>query len=151
MSLPHRIAAGAVVIDDNRILLVRYRREDGSTFLVTPGGALEEHENIADAAVRECLEETGVRVTPRKVIGIEDLIFKAFKCCKIWMLCDLVSGEPHPTDGAAREGIIESGWFHRDRLRHETLFPPFLTTTDWSAFAADDWQVLCLPSRVTGI
>ena len=62
MSLPHRIAAGAIVVRDDMVLLLRYRDPGGGTYLVAPGGGVLEHESVADAAVRETFEETGVRV-----------------------------------------------------------------------------------------
>lgn len=55
MSLPHRIAAGAIVLKEEAIVLVRYRNEDGTSYLVAPGGAAQERESVADAAVREVL------------------------------------------------------------------------------------------------
>ena len=64
MSLSHLIAAGAIVVRDDTILLVRFRDPRGGTYLVGPGGGVVEHESVADAAVRETLEETGVWVAP---------------------------------------------------------------------------------------
>ena len=58
---PHRIAAGGIVIRDDTILLVRYGTGPGS-YLVGPGGAVEETENIEQAVVRETMEETGITV-----------------------------------------------------------------------------------------
>ena len=45
MSKPHRIAAGGLIFRDDAILLVRYPDGHGGTYLVGPGGALQEHEN----------------------------------------------------------------------------------------------------------
>jgi 8-oxo-dGTP pyrophosphatase MutT (NUDIX family) len=44
-----------------------------------------EHESVADAAVRETLEETGVRVVPGPVLLIEDILATRFKMCKVWL------------------------------------------------------------------
>ena len=64
--MPRRGARVLVIDDLGRVLLVR--GEDpgrpGSRYWFTVGGGLEPGEREADAAVRELLEETGLRVTP---------------------------------------------------------------------------------------
>jgi 8-oxo-dGTP diphosphatase len=58
---------GVVRDDEGRLLLVRQR--DGGTWS-TPGGAIEPDEIPADAVVREVWEETGLLVTPVRVVGV---------------------------------------------------------------------------------
>ena len=59
----HYIGAGGVVINsDNEILVVREKRGGvGSGSFKLPGGHLHEEEHLADAVVREVLEETGIQ------------------------------------------------------------------------------------------
>jgi ADP-ribose pyrophosphatase YjhB (NUDIX family) len=147
MAREHRIAAGGIVLREGTLLLVRYRDSDGSTYLVGPGGALEDGENAVDAIVREVREETGVTVRPHKVVAIEDLESARRKMCKIWILCEHVSGEVQGTDGALKEGIVGAGWFTKREVAGETVYPPFLTSHEWESFLAGDWPVLCLPSK----
>lgn len=45
------------------------RRRDGIPRWVFPGGSIEDGETPAEAAVRECVEETGLHVTAGEVIG----------------------------------------------------------------------------------
>jgi 8-oxo-dGTP pyrophosphatase MutT (NUDIX family) len=53
--------------DQNRLLLGR----DAETGLWTlPGGAIDPKEHPADAAVRECFEETGLLTRPQQLIGV---------------------------------------------------------------------------------
>jgi 8-oxo-dGTP pyrophosphatase MutT (NUDIX family) len=61
-------AASISVFDDqNRLLMGR----DAETGLWTlPGGAIDPNEPPADAGVRECFEETGLLVHPRRLIGV---------------------------------------------------------------------------------
>ena len=147
MSLPHRITAGGIIIREGTILLVRYQSPTGGSYLVAPGGASLDTEGICETAVREVLEETGVHVRPVKPLCIEDLTCREFKMCKIWLLCDYVSGEVARTEGARVEGIVEAGWYRREQLRSEIVYPSPLQEHDWRSFARDDWQVLCLPLR----
>ncbi|SRR6266704_1975788 len=61
------VYAKVVVIDAGRILLVQ--REDFKTWGL-PGGHVEDGESVAQAAVREVLEETGFEVELTRLVGI---------------------------------------------------------------------------------
>jgi len=144
MTRRHRIAAGGIVIKDDKLLFVRYHDQ----ILVSPGGKLEDDENIILAVMREVKEETNLSVEPLKVLAIEDLITSKFKMMKVWMLCNYVSGEIHNTPASEKEGIIEAGWFTKNQLLHEVVFPSFLISNDWNDFQSEKWQVLCMPTRI---
>ena len=85
MNRAHRIAAGGLIFRDDAVLLVRYRDVNEGTYLVGPGGKLREDENVFQAIVRETMEETNVRVLPKRVVIIEDLICTSFKMIKVWI------------------------------------------------------------------
>ena len=62
----HYIGIGGIVINKKNELLVvseRYRQSGRGPSYKLPGGALQSGEHLADAAVREVFEETGVRTT----------------------------------------------------------------------------------------
>jgi 8-oxo-dGTP diphosphatase len=147
MPLAHRIAAGAIVLHQGKILLVRYMEADGGSYLVAPGGAVEEAESLSDAAVRETQEETGLTVAARKPLAVEDLLCNRFRMCKTWFLCDVVAGQVHDTDGARQEGITQAGWFSKDDLRLERVFPSIIEEHDWASFASPQWTVQWMEIR----
>jgi 8-oxo-dGTP diphosphatase len=147
--LPHRIAAGAVIVHQGKILLVRYLDGVGGSYLVSPGGGVEENESLAEATVRETLEETGVTVTVRRLLAIEDLICSRFRMCKFWFLGAYVSGEARPTEEAAREGITQAAWFSRDELAHVTVYPSIICANDWASFESPGWIVEVMEPRRT--
>jgi 8-oxo-dGTP diphosphatase len=84
--------AGIVFNGSGQILVVK-RRDSGRW--EPPGGVLELDETLEDAAKREILEETGVRVSvghltgvyKNMALGVVALVFK----------CRAVSGHPIPT------------------------------------------------------
>jgi len=61
-------AVTVMVFDDERRLLVALDRHSG--LWMTIGGAIEPDETPADAAVRECWEETGLIITPTKLLAV---------------------------------------------------------------------------------
>jgi 8-oxo-dGTP pyrophosphatase MutT (NUDIX family) len=147
MSKVHRIAAGGLIFRNDAVLLVRYRNDNGGTYLVAPGGELEEDENVVQAIIRETMEETNIRVQPKRVVLIEDLICASFKMIKVWLVCDVVAGEISQTKGAEMEGIIEAAWYEKAQLAGEVVFPPPLIQHNWDQLRSENWQVECLPTR----
>lgn len=61
------ITVNVAVILDNQILLSK--RDDIETWCM-PGGALEDGESVAEAAIRETREETGLDVELKSLVGI---------------------------------------------------------------------------------
>jgi 8-oxo-dGTP pyrophosphatase MutT (NUDIX family) len=61
-------AASISVFDDQGRVLLGRDAEVG--FWTLPGGAIDPNEHPADAAVRECFEETGLLVKPEGLIGV---------------------------------------------------------------------------------
>ncbi len=150
MKLPHRIAAGGFVFSDKGVLLVRYPDGVNGSYLVAPGGGLEKNENVEQAISREVFEETGLEVQPEAVVMIEDLIGSRFKMIKIWMTCVITGGSVSKTQGALAEGIVEVGWFSREQLKTETVFPSILLERDWDIIQNIDVRVEIAPSRQVG-
>lgn len=60
-------AAEAAVVQDGKILLIRRADIGGWAF---PGGFVDPAESVADAAIREAREETGVEVEIVRLLGV---------------------------------------------------------------------------------
>ena len=63
-----RPSVSAVIFDRRGRLLLQQRSDGGQWGL--PGGSVEIGESLATAVVREVREETGLTVTPRRLIGV---------------------------------------------------------------------------------
>jgi 8-oxo-dGTP pyrophosphatase MutT (NUDIX family) len=60
-------SVSVMLFDGARLMLAQHR---DTRLWVTIGGAVEPDETPADAAVRECWEETGLLVEPTEVLGV---------------------------------------------------------------------------------
>lgn len=69
------IGVGAVIVEDDRVLLVRRATEPLKGEWSIPGGMLELGEKLKDGVKREVLEETGLTVEPGEVLEVFDSIF----------------------------------------------------------------------------
>ncbi|MCH0541182.1 NUDIX domain-containing protein [Streptomyces sp. MUM 203J] len=66
-----RVAAYAVVVRGDEILLARSPTADGGREWVLPGGGMEHGEDPLETAVREVEEETGYRAEMTTLLGVD--------------------------------------------------------------------------------
>jgi hypothetical protein len=147
-----RISAGAIVVRDGRILLVRHKEENGHDFLVMPGGGAIEGEDAATAAVRETREEAGVECRAIRLAYIEEMHIMGHRECKLWFFCEDIGGTPSSDrHEATREHIVSAGFYSRADLAGRTVYPPIINTDEfWNQLAAGFPQTTYLGLRETG-
>ncbi len=111
------VGVGAIIIADNRILLVKRAHPPLQAEWSIPGGVLEVGELVREAAVREAREETGLIVQPQELLGVYDRVLRnpeqrvQYHYVLIDFLCRPVAGELLAADDAA-----EVRWFTREEL-----------------------------------
>ncbi|OGO27656.1 MAG: hypothetical protein A2W33_06335 [Chloroflexi bacterium RBG_16_52_11] len=67
-----KVAAAVFVEQDKKVLLVRRSMEPQRGYWSLPAGFIDAGEDPMDAAIRECLEETGLEVS---VVALLDIIY----------------------------------------------------------------------------
>jgi 8-oxo-dGTP diphosphatase len=90
------IGVAVIVIKDHRVLLGKRKKAHGADTWAFPGGHLEFNESIEDCAVREVLEETGVRIKNLRCGPYTNDIFKAEgkHYVTLFVIADYESGQP---------------------------------------------------------
>ncbi len=84
--MKHRISAGAIVIHEQKILLVNHKKDGHYDFWVAPGGGVKGTETTEQTAIREVKEETGLDISVLKLAYIEELFNSEVRLCKFWYL-----------------------------------------------------------------
>jgi 8-oxo-dGTP diphosphatase len=125
MELP-RIRVGVVVVDGDRLLLVRHQKK-GNTYWLLPGGGLDYGETFEDCAKREILEETGLEIEVKRFLYLSEGIApdKARHIVQIFVLGERTGGELQTCD---EEVIAEVAWVPFNELKSLTLYPTIAET-----------------------
>jgi ADP-ribose pyrophosphatase YjhB (NUDIX family) len=107
MSQAPKLAALAVVIRADHVLLVQRKNEPDAGLWGFPGGHVELGETALAAAARELHEETGVTAHPLRYLKNIDVITTGtdgavrFHFLLAAVLCDYVVGDPVANDDAS--------------------------------------------------
>lgn len=111
------IGVGAIIIEGDRVVLVKRSHPPLQDEWSIPGGVLEIGELVREAAVREAREETGLTVEPLELLGVYDRVLRnaekrvQYHYVLVDFLCRRVAG-----DLSAASDAAEVRWFQREEL-----------------------------------
>jgi ADP-ribose pyrophosphatase YjhB (NUDIX family) len=102
-----KVGAGVLAEKDGKVLLVRRGVAPAMGTWCLPSGFVEQDEDPAEAAIRECLEETGLEVRVTELLEVTQygndqrgsgiiILYRA----------QVVGGEPRPGDDASQVGLF---------------------------------------------
>ena len=110
-----RVAIGAIVFKDGKVLLVRRGKPPAEDLWAIPGGRVEIGETLQEATEREILEETGITIRALDpaftfdVIDRDDEGRTRFHYVIIDLTAEYISGEPRAGDDASAARWVSSG------------------------------------------
>ena len=122
-----RVAVGAFVFKDDKILLVRRAKAPSEDLWAIPGGKVKVGESLKKAAEREIKEETGITIRARDPVFTFDHIETdgnnriRFHYVIVDLSADYVSGQPRPGDDAREARWISSAQLKRLNVSKKTL------------------------------
>lgn len=122
-----RVAVGAVVFKENRVLLVQRGKPPAAGQWCIPGGSVKLGETLQMAAEREIMEETGIAVRAREPVFHFETIEKdetgriRFHYVIIDLAAEYVSGEIIAGDDARDARWVSSGELNELAVNSVTL------------------------------
>lgn len=111
------VGVGSIIIEGERVVLVKRAHPPIQGQWSIPGGVLEVGEMVREAAIREAREETGLIVEPGELLGVYDRILRddqkrvQYHYVLVDFLCRPVGGQLQASTDAA-----EVRWFTREEL-----------------------------------
>ena len=134
----HRIRAAAIVVDQDKLLMVRHETpEKGKTFWIPPGGGVEGEESIFDCAKREVMEETGVDVDLDRVVYVRQWVDTEldYHNVEFFILANGSRGMPapgsDPGDSPFTLMITDAKFVSREEMQDINVHPDMLRDEFW--------------------
>ncbi|MGM0845319.1 MAG: NUDIX domain-containing protein [Bacillota bacterium] len=128
MSYPIRVRAGALIIQDNKVLLAKFEDENGVHFNL-PSGGVEKGESTSEAAIREAREEAGVDVMVNNLAFIYEYaphqsqyIYGNTPNLSLFFDCR-IAGRNTPAPDSPDLNQIGAEWISIEELDSITLYP----------------------------
>lgn len=132
MKQPIRIAARAVILQEDRLLLVNAYKGRGDLWCA-PGGGAEPHSSLPENLAREVHEETGLSVT----VGAPCLVNefhdpnRNFHQVEVFFRCALAAGELNDSWEDPEAIVSLRKWVTRAELEAMTVRPKSLAGVAW--------------------
>lgn len=140
-----RLATRAVILHENRLLLVNAYADPGSTLWCAPGGGVEAGASLPDNLAREVHEETGLRVR----VGVPCLMnefhdpARGFHQVELFFRCTITDGVLTES-WADPEGIVtRRRFFTQAEVAGLRLKPDSLARVAWArGFGYDPLELI---------
>lgn len=139
--MKHRIRAAAIIVENDKILLVKHvHPKTKDEWWVPPGGGMEESDlNIYQCAVRETWEETGYNIKTTDIMYIREFKDDELKNLniEIFIKANIENGSLTIDNiygkGLDEEYIKDAKWLGKNEIENLVVFPEIIKTNEfWS-------------------
>jgi ADP-ribose pyrophosphatase YjhB (NUDIX family) len=140
--MEYRIRGAALIVQDNRLLLIKSTvHQTGEIVWVPPGGGLVGSESIYECAIRETFEEAGVSVELDRIVYLRDFIEQESSRhhFEVFILAKSFSGTPTIENviGLDDENyVLEARFLSREEMREIIVYPEVLKDGFWDDLEA---------------
>lgn len=128
-----RNAAKAIIVQDNKVLFVKYRsKRTEIIYYVLPGGGQEGGETLVEALRRECREELGAEIDVGEIALISEYIGKNHKFADLhselhriecMFFCNIKSSIDLSKATNMDSDQIGVEWLGYEEIKEETVYP----------------------------
>lgn len=118
-----QLAVGAVVLNDDELLMVKRARDPGRGLWTIPGGRVESGESLAAAVAREVREETGLEIVVGDLLGVFEVLGDPHL-----VVLDYLATAPRPHEAAAGDDAEEVRWVPLTEIESLPCTPRFAET-----------------------
>lgn len=113
------IGVGGIIINNNKILLLKRKLEPEIDSWCYPGGRLEFGETLEDAVIREIKEEVNLKVIILKYIGYGNQITENYHWVNHTFITQVINGVEKNIDTAAHSDMQ---WFDINDLPENLMY-----------------------------
>ena len=122
------IRPATITLNEDKVLLVRSQYK-GEEFFLFPGGGIEFGETLEEGAIRETFEETGIKVKIKKLIHINEYIYRkdwTKRSVTLFFLAEPIDEKAINTQTTDGGKIKEAVWMEIENLDKIDLRPKIL-------------------------
>src|SRR5437667_1858509 len=112
-TLPITVGAGAFLVRDGKLLVVRKTYGPSKGLWTIPSGYVEPRESVVQTIEREVKEETGIAGRAGPILGVRNRVTESANDTFLIFAMTYVSGEPHPD----RVGVCEGAFCSHGELK----------------------------------
>lgn len=136
-----RLRGCGILVKDESILLVQLRSPISDSLIWTPpGGGVKLNEKLEDTVKREFFEETGLTISVKGLLHINEVVENRFHAIEFFYLVEHVKGVlnlGNDPELSNKDQILEKVEFkHKEELKEIELSPHYLREQFWVDYAS---------------
>ena len=139
-----RLAVRAIIVQDDRLLLVNAWPGGKSDLLCAPGGGVEPHSSLPDNLVREVHEETGLTIAVGPVCLVNEFHApeRGFHQVDVYFRCHVVAGRITSDWRDPEDVVTDRRWVTRAELAQLRVKPDSLAAVAFGDTDAPSYDPL---------